>query len=239
MTQKEFDQRRKECKERLQGTWTIMDVNKLRHKYKMVRAAFNEASELTGNRNRMKMLEQFPDLAKDKLTPTVMALTDFCQQHDISLKRWCLAQARLIRIQYFTLYQCYGEKAFKRYLFWEAKEQKKALRKDEVTRATTSAYDVIRHSIISNHEAALRWATTLKQLKPPSRAAGLLYMFPQISGWYLIAHAEFREEVMDIGFCTEPNLLKLYKRYKNSQNVRQVCEDTLEQAISQLGPLKW
>jgi hypothetical protein len=240
MTQKEFEQLRKECKKRLDEMASKIDLARVSHQYGIVLAAFNNACELTGQHGRMRLPETSGLLRLNKYTPTVMALLSICHKHDISLKRWCLAQARLIRgTRFFTLYQCYGEKAFKRYADWEAQEQRKALRQHEIARSTTSAYDVIRHSILTNHQDALKWVPTLKHIKPPSQAAALLYMFPQVSGWYLIAHAEFREDVLDARFCTEPHLLKLYKRYKNSQNVRQICADTLREAIAQLGPLRW
>lgn len=240
MTQKEYEQRRKECKGRLMEMVSKIDFSRVAHQYGLVSEAFNNACELTGKRGRMRLPGTFTLLKKDKYTPTVMALVSVCHEHDISLKRWCLAQARLITVtRFFTLYQCYGEAAFKRYANWEAKEQKKALRQDEVARSTTTAYDVIRHSILYNHENALRWVPALKSVKPPSKAAALLYMFPQVSGWYLIAHQEFREDVLESRFCTDPNLLKLYKRYKNSENVRRICEETLKQVNSELGPLKW
>jgi hypothetical protein len=240
MTQVEFENLRKECKSRLMEMTSKVDFARVSHQYGIVMDAFNNACDLTGKRGRMRLPTSSVLLKKDKYTPTVMALVSFCHKHDISLKRWCLAQARLITVtQFFTLYSCFGEKAFKRYLDWEAKEQRKALRADEVARSTTSAYDVIRHSIIANHENAIKWIPTLNKIKPPSIAAALLYMFPQVSGWYLIAHAEFREDVLDARFCTDPHLLKLYKRYKNSQNVRQICADTLREAIAQLGPLRW
>jgi len=239
-TQSQFEALRKQCAKTLKGNVSKERAARLLHQWKIVANAFNNACELTGQNGRMRPPIDFPELANNKYTPTVMALTAYCHEHDISLKRWCLAQARLIKAtRFFTLYQCFGENALSRYADWEDKEQKKALRKEEIERSTTSAYDVIRHSIIANHRDALKWLPVLSGLKPPSKAAGLLYMFPQVSGWYLIAHKEFREDVLDTGFCTEPNLLKLYKRYKNSQNVRQICEETLTQAISQLGPLRW
>jgi hypothetical protein len=217
-----------------------MDFAKLQHQYTLVANAFNNARDLTKKLGGMKVPQTLKDLKANKYTPTVMALVSVCRDHDISLKRWCLAQARIITgTRIFTLYQCYGAKAFERYAYWESKEQKKALRLDEINRSTTSAYDVIRHSIISNHQDALRFIPVLKKIKPPTKASGLLYMFPQVSGWYMVAHKEFREELLDNGFCTEPNLLKLYKRYKNSENVRQICEETLKEAESQLGPLRW
>lgn len=236
----EYELRRRECKKRLSEITGVVPLARLRHQFKIVADAFNNACELSGQRGRLIAPDNDVDVLVNKYTPTVMALTVLCHEHDISLKRWCLAQARLIKsAKFFTLYQCYGANAFKRYGDWEAKEQKKALRQDEVARSTTSAYDIIRHSIMASHMDALRWAPVLKALKPPSLSAGLLYMFPQISGWYLIAHKEFREEAMDDGFCTEPNMLKMYKRYKNSENVRHICEETLKQVTLELGPLKW
>lgn len=236
----EYDLRREECKRRLKQITGKVDLARLSHQYNIVLEAFNNACDLSSQNGRMKLPETGEELRKNKYTPTVMALVSLCHEHDISLKRWCLAQARLIKgTRFFTLYQCYGENAMKRYADWEVKEQKKALRQDEVARSTTTAYDVIRHSILYNHENALRWVPALKSVKPPSKAAALLYMFPQVSGWYLIAHQEFREDVLESRFCTDPNLLKLYKRYKNSENVRRICEETLKQVNSELGPLKW
>lgn len=208
-------------------------------RHRTLEVAFNKIAGRSGKRAYLARFKTPIHTLSGKYTPTAMALLDFLIESNIEMGRWLLAQAELIKVPYFNLYQCYGEPALERYNAWEAKQVKKFPRKENRDKQTDSVHETIRLSIMDGHIAALSWIPQLKQINPPTVSTALYFLLPNLQGWYVLCYQSFREDVMDSGLCDQKPLLDRWNKYKRSKAIQQLCAATLEKAESQLGKLAW
>jgi hypothetical protein len=174
-----------------------------------------------------------------KYTPTALALLEFVDTHNIQLDRWILAQAELIKKEFFNLYMCYGEPALDRYEAWEARQGNKYLRKVDREKQTDSTLQDIAHSIQRGHVAAISWIPQLQKIEPPSLAAALFFLLPNLQGWYALSYETFRTEVMESGLCDQKHMVAWWGKYKRSKLIQETCAKALVDAQNIHGKLEW
>jgi hypothetical protein len=209
------------------------------HQVRTVSNEFNAAVTRAHKDGYMPAGKSLEAVLKHKYTPTALCLMEFLKSNKIPLDRWILAQTETIRMRVFTLYHCYGLSAFERYQSWEKKQQTRYVREADRAKQTITRDDAIFQAIVQGHQQDIKWSPTLTRVGPPSLSAALLFMFPQVHGWYLVAHECFREDVMLSGFCEEPHLIRKWNLYKRSHRVQKVCEAALREAHICYGQLNW
>lgn len=204
-----------------------------------VESAFNKIATRYNKRAFMQRFKTPLHTLSGKYTPTAIALLEYCDQTGIKVDRWILAQAELIKQPHFNLYMCFGENAEERYKAWEQKQDVKFVKAEHKANQTNSKFQEIQDSIVSGHMAALSWIPQLKKIKPPSLAAALFWLLPNIQGWYCLCYEEFRSEVMEGGLCDAHHMIEWYNKLKRSPSLRQVMADALRQAEIEYGKLEW
>lgn len=214
-------------------------VARLSHAYHTVAREFNKIVRISHRHAYMKPLDDLRAVVNNKYLPTCLSVLDLTRDQKIDLGRWILAQSETIRIPHFTLFHCYGYNALSRYESWEAKQQKKYVQSSERSAQTDSKEKTITKSIMDAHVTALKWQSVLLEIEAPTLSVALWYLWPSVSVWYLLAHEEFCNDILETGLCTTPMLVSRWKTYLRSPRIQAVCIAALEMAQDQFGKLGW
>lgn len=214
-------------------------IARLSHTFHKVADAFNKIARAGHRGGYMRPIDGSRALLNNKYLPTCLAILELTQGQDIDLERWILAQAETIRIPHFTLFHCYGYNALSRYESWEAKQHKKFLKTSERSAQTDSKEKTISKSVLDGHLTALKWQSALLEIEAPTLSVALWYLWPSVSVWYLLAHEEFRKDILETGLCTTPMLISRWKTYQRSPRIQDACGDALDEAVAQHGRLQW
>jgi len=203
-----------------------------------VSRSFNKIAYLKKKRGYLPPFKTPENYVGGKYTPTALALLNYITASNIDIDRWMLAQADCIRIQYFTLYHCFGESAQKRYEDWEKRQERKFIRTEDKKAVTNSLERNLRNRVSKGHVEALKWSDRLIELQTPSLAEALWYLYPQVQSWYLLCYPEFRE-LVEAGIIDNPRIQDQLKRFNRSSVIQGACLEALMIAITEHGPLKW
>ncbi len=214
-------------------------TSRLARIYHTVAKEFNKVCRRYNKNGHLRTLPDLRSVLNNKYMATALAIMEVCQQQKIDMGRFILAQAETVRIAHFTLFHCYGYNALSRYESWEAKQQKKFLASSERDAQTHSKETVIAQSVVESHLTALKWENTLLEIEAPTLSVVLWYLWPSVSVWYLLAHEDFRREILETGMCTTPMLVRRWKMFMRSPRVQAACESALREAEARYGKLKW
>lgn len=251
LTQSQFDTVRKSHQSRLKTIRTTLtnshtkvplrraasiSATRAYHSARAVAKAFNQVAR-TQHKGYWPTPMSTKSAIENKYTATAIAILEFTSANKINLDRWMLAQVETLRKmrQPLTLFHCYGANAFKRYGDWEKRQGRTYKHSADRKKQTEVVAKLLRKTISNGHKQALKWRDALKIVSPPTLAAALMYIFPQIPAWYCIAYEDFRKDVLDSGFCNDPVLLECYKRYKRSEFIQEICQEALMNAIEKHG----
>lgn len=223
--------------------WSISAQRKL-HVIQQMMSWFNEASRLSklNGWTRIPAEWSLTQALEYKYAPTLLSLASILHSQQIPPKRWFAAQfATLERtVKVMTPFLCYGPKAFDRYRDWEAKQSRQFTLQADRESACVDLDSRVATSICESHAHALQWVKVLKDLKPPSVTAALLFLWPQsVSSWYVLAHDEFRQTLLDTDVLDDSHLLKCYRKWKRSPRLQKICRHSLDHAVASSGPLEF
>lgn len=181
------------------------------------------------------------DILRNKNTPLLLTIYYHTHQHAIPLEYWFRAQQDILSKMPRVWITCFfGPKAHERYLDWDKRLSKRYIRSEDRKENTipASLHKLIFKAILTGHQQALKWQSTLQQLQPPSLSAALAYINTYLPAWYLVAHTCFQDDLLKSGLLDCPVLLKTWEHYKRSSWARKFCQEALEVAESQYGTLE-
>jgi hypothetical protein len=174
-----------------------------------------------------------------KNTVTLLSIYHFAVAHHIPLEDWFLAQFDILsKMPQLWITCCQGQKAFERYTDWDKRQRNRYIKTEDRENSRASLQKSITRAILTGHKHARDWQTRILEVEPPSLSAALAFLHPAVTGWYLVAHECFRDDLLESGLIDDPHLMKLWERYLRSPQVRLFCKSALAEALTLYGPLE-
>lgn len=191
----------------------------------------------------VRLLPQNPQKALHaKYLPILLSIQQFTATQDIPLAHWFRAQFDLLKpppkCTHIPITVCHGPNAHIRYLDWSRRQPKRYVHSDDRAQALdTSFLEQLKQTLIAEHQNLVQLLSSSAGLAFPSVELVLWDLFPNISGWYLVAHTGFRQKFLESGACSAGSLLEHFQQYKRDAAVRHTCEQALLIAMDSYGDL--